>query len=382
MRLLRAEIVGLLGKSDPIKISFNEDLNITTGKNGAGKTTLIKLLWYVISGNVGTAIAEVQFQRVSITTDKYRVNITKVSDDTCKGDFTESGKTVSIEDFYDDESEELSDAREKFNRILAPHGRSLFFPTFRRIEGGFTIGSSERFSSPSLFNAPRARSELQDAVLSISRRLSELEHTFVTSISTFDVAELLLRRYTEMSEEASSLQRQMSQDVIERIKDFKNESYTARSDDTMDSAVGVIDNIRSMIENNDRIRDSIMAPLKAVQGVVAQLLEHSGIQIGRRINFGDAANAINSESLSAGEKQMLSFICYNAFSEDSIIFIDEPELSLHIDWQRMLFPTLLRQKKNNQFIIATHSPFIYSKYPDKEIMLSPSRGDSAENLAS
>lgn len=71
---------------------------------------------------------------------------------------------------------------------------------------------------------------------------------------------------------------------------------------------------------------------------------------------------------------MLSFLCYNAFSEETVVFIDEPELSLHVDWQRLLFPTLLKQGQKNQFFVATHSPFIYSKYPDKEFMLDDYRG--------
>ena len=85
--------------------------------------------------------------------------------------------------------------------------------------------------------------------------------------------------------------------------------------------------------------------------------------------------AIFSDKLSAGEKQMLSFLCYNFFFDNSVIFIDEPELSLHTDWQRLLFPTLLKQQKNNQFIIATHSPFIYSKYEDKEIIINHDKGN-------
>ena len=50
--------------------------------------------------------------------------------------------------------------------------------------------------------------------------------------------------------------------------------------------------------------------------------------------------------------------------------IDEPELSLHIDWQRALLPALLEQGTSNQLILATHSPFIYANYPEKEILLS------------
>ena len=52
-------------------------------------------------------------------------------------------------------------------------------------------------------------------------------------------------------------------------------------------------------------------------------------------------------------------------------------LSLHVDWQRQLFSILQNQRTSNQFIVATHSPFIYSKYPDKEILLSTDRGDDA-----
>ena len=92
--------------------------------------------------------------------------------------------------------------------------------------------------------------------------------------------------------------------------------------------------------------------------------------------IGDIGNAISSDKLSAGEKQMLSFICYNTFTKNHIIFIDEPELSLHPDWQRILLPTLLKQNNNNQFFMATHSPFIYSKYSDKEVVIEQDKGDN------
>ncbi len=61
--------------------------------------------------------------------------------------------------------------------------------------------------------------------------------------------------------------------------------------------------------------------------------------------------------------------------QQALIIIDEPELSLHVDWQRQLFAILIGQEASNQFVVATHSPFIYSKYPDKEIQLDAERGD-------
>ena len=72
------------------------------------------------------------------------------------------------------------------------------------------------------------------------------------------------------------------------------------------------------------------------------------------------------------------FCCYNAFNKNIPIFIDEPELSLHVDWQEILLPTLLQQATGNQFFVATHSPFIYTLYPDKEFMLGDTRGFQGE----
>ena len=108
--------------------------------------------------------------------------------------------------------------------------------------------------------------------------------------------------------------------------------------------------------------------------LVIKVLHYKGVKLDD-FTIGESDGAIDSRLLSAGEQQMLSFLCYNAFYEDSIIFIDEPELSLHVDWQRRLFPNLMKQQSSNQFIVATHSPCIYSKYPDKEIILSEEKGE-------
>ena len=96
------------------------------------------------------------------------------------------------------------------------------------------------------------------------------------------------------------------------------------------------------------------------------------------ITVGETKDAISSDKLSAGEKQILSFLCYNVFSKDTVVFIDEPELSLHVDWQGTLLSTLLEQATTNQFFVATHSPFIYTMYPDKEFMLDDTRGYKGE----
>lgn len=70
--------------------------------------------------------------------------------------------------------------------------------------------------------------------------------------------------------------------------------------------------------------------------------------------------------LSSGEKNILCLFLEIIFlgKSNSIFFIDEPETSLHIEWQSNLVNCLLEicNKYDNQIIIATHSPEIVGEY--------------------
>lgn len=46
-------------------LKFNKDLNILTGVNGCGKTTLLKLIWYLISGNLHRIYHEIPFKYIT-----------------------------------------------------------------------------------------------------------------------------------------------------------------------------------------------------------------------------------------------------------------------------------------------------------------------------
>ena len=53
--------------------------------------------------------------------------------------------------------------------------------------------------------------------------------------------------------------------------------------------------------------------------------------------------------------------------ENSIIMIDEPELSLHPKWQSMIVSVYQKIGKNNQIILATHSPHILGSVEKENI---------------
>ena len=69
---------------------------------------------------------------------------------------------------------------------------------------------------------------------------------------------------------------------------------------------------------------------------------------------------LNLKLLSSGEKQLL-IILMTVLLEDgdhTVLFMDEPEVSLHIEWQQRLLDTILRLNPNVQIILTTHSPAI------------------------
>ncbi|WP_282029820.1 AAA family ATPase [Paracoccus marcusii] len=80
---------------------------------------------------------------------------------------------------------------------------------------------------------------------------------------------------------------------------------------------------------------------------------------------------IKYSDLSSGEKQLLIFLSETALrSESSYIFIaDEPELSLHIEWQEKLVSVILELSPQAQVIFATHSPDIVGKYQKNVISM-------------
>lgn len=81
---------------------------------------------------------------------------------------------------------------------------------------------------------------------------------------------------------------------------------------------------------------------------------------------------ISLKSLSSGEKQLFILLTEALLQKESnyLFIADEPELSLHIKWQKKILPEMLSINPNAQIIVATHSPEVASNYPDKIINMA------------
>lgn len=80
----------------------------------------------------------------------------------------------------------------------------------------------------------------------------------------------------------------------------------------------------------------------------------------------------NINVMSSGERQLLTMLyAVNHMSDNSIVLIDEPEISLHIDWQENLLEKMMEQLEGRQIVVCTHSPAITANFTDYMIEVAP-----------
>lgn len=99
------------------------------------------------------------------------------------------------------------------------------------------------------------------------------------------------------------------------------------------------------------------------QDMIDDLFADTGKHIVRtenEIRFTQIGELLTPYQLSSGEKQML-VILLTVLVEDElpyVLFMDEPEVSLHIEWQKQLIDLIMELNPHVQIILTTHSPAV------------------------
>ncbi len=121
--------------------------------------------------------------------------------------------------------------------------------------------------------------------------------------------------------------------------------------------------IAELQQGNTEAAQLLSESKKRFQDLVDDLFEETGKKIVRtenEIRFSQIGETLVPYQLSSGEKQMLA-ILLTVLVEDQlpyILFMDEPEVSLHIEWQKRLIDLIVELNPNVQIILTTHSPAV------------------------
>jgi len=124
--------------------------------------------------------------------------------------------------------------------------------------------------------------------------------------------------------------------------------------------------------------EGLIKKLDLFTQIINERLTFKEIQISRQNGFDvidsdDKERKLKLSQLSSGEKQEIVLfydLIFNTKSE-LLLMIDEPEISLHISWQKKFMDDLLKVAEDNniQIVVATHSPQIINNHWDIQIDL-------------
>ena len=233
MKLKSVSIRGLNNKLD-CDFEFHNDINIVTGINGCGKTTFLKILWYAISGNIERIISEIRFESLNLNTTHYSLCLSRennIINWKYNANGIEQSERVNLDlDNY------LVSIRFLKSLIIDNKTASCFFPTFRRIEGGYSILNQtivpnrstnipipyiRTFSDQNnlLQKSENIATNIKDELDKLSSLLSIDKNRFVCSLSTNDLGDLLRSRHNEIVEKIDQ------ENIKLNIIDVKNESF-------------------------------------------------------------------------------------------------------------------------------------------------------------
>lgn len=180
------------------------------------------------------------------------------------------------------------------------------------------------------------------------------------NISTFD--QDLIPHYKEIQEQTPSLETTRTTLDLE-LFEIKQNYITYFNQIGSLAAEALFNNTA----NATALKDSVKIQLDKQNlffDIIDKLFAHSQKTINRRGSELYFTNNLNQKiklhQLSSGEKQLLIILLTALIRAEKpcILMMDEPELSLHVDWQETLIDNIRVLNENVQLIIATHSPFI------------------------
>jgi predicted ATP-dependent endonuclease of OLD family len=384
-RVIRFSISGLAGRSETLKRDLNSGVNIFWGMNGCGKTSMLKILHSALQ-NDASLLARIPFTQASVQIETRMGVVERRITNASKMELRTEEDTL----FTDDDWQEFQ-ARERLLRTA----NELRWTT-RRLKGESPIHPVKHsyLSTLRLSDMPRIRQQ----GLSPSEILDEAayDRIFARQIRAiwqdYYTRELVQIRQAQQRGLAaiatsvivrSGLKKQRKESSPEVDAEFAyhavQQFFEAQKFDLGVSYREFIENfqnsdlMREVVEEVVDVQRGIEAaqePTAALQDLVSDLFSgNKSLHFeGRNIKIKQGEIDIPLQGLSSGEKQVIRLLIECLAAGANPVLIDEPELSMHVDWQHRLVSCMRTLNPGAQLIIATHSPEIMAEAADKEIM--------------
>jgi predicted ATP-binding protein involved in virulence len=365
MRITKIHVTGLFGVFDhTIPLNGEDRITIIYGQNGYGKTYTLMLVFELLTGSADSYehIAEIPFGTIALTCDDDSILSVIRHDD-------EDGVVLDFEYCLPDGSvcEQFMWSQNAEEQLKEP-------PWLVELKLAVTVR---------LFNTEQLnRGEV---------RMDENGVPILTDYGT-DIQKFLQYRQTEYiklsrkldSDFSENMDHAEEQEIDIEALGGRLEVMRAKNDRLV--AAGVLeegeirmDVMSDMLEINPRVMavylddneqklavfDMFIERIELLQNIVNRRLNHKSMIIDSEAGFvftTSQGKKLTIDQLSSGEQRlvMLMFKLLFGVQPDTLVLIDEPELSFHIAWQQEFLLDLdsIINMVGFDAVVATHSPQI------------------------
>lgn len=305
MKIKNIKIERLYGKYN-FEWPLSEDVNILAGDNGAFKTTLLRIIAAMCEPDYIAEMYPVKSVTAEMTNDitvkyrSYQDSLLKLKKDAEKDEMLfELASKVSA-DLKNQDEKSLADHTLNASIIAIKKGHEkMNVSTFKK---------ERKYNHIATFDVPAK----MDKGSALDQQLEKLESEYAYYLS--------------------DLSKQLSDRIMKTGTIDKKDLQQIYAQNTLFMEI-----VNDAFANTNKTVDSTQSKLQFKIG--DELLE-------------------DNKKLSSGEKQFLIIFLTLLLQreEESILILDEPEISMHLDWQRDLLLNIRKMNPNSQIILATHSP--------------------------
>lgn len=305
------EIKGLWGIYD-FNWNLKSDVNILSGINGSGKSSILDCIASLVTiGNIPENLNE-NVKSIKITFDNGKFIYFEELEDTIRNIERKAKNNNTYKNI-------ISDIRKN---------EGLNYEKIKSIRLGFVSFDDLKIPLKDVHQLINF-----NIISTFDNVISNSEIKFDSEVKTELDRELFIlqKRYLDY-------QLNIGKRVYDEILKFKNK-------DELDSVKGIKKQHEAFIEIVDELFQSTNKKIDPNKNELTFLFNNRNISIYK---------------LSSGEKQILLILLTILLQDNkqSIIFMDEPEISLHFDWQKKIIEFARKLNPNSQLIIATHSPAV------------------------
>jgi len=384
-------VKGLVGREETIEYQLNRNVNILFGLNGSGKTSLLKILHSAMSGDA-RKIKNVPFSsaEVKVYSKKFDQIFTHKINKDIDGfiiDSKDDNYKFQDEFIITDHSKQLAENvigweiqpatvfREENEDIVAwrhrflPTSRIYNFPVRRRYVRETEENEDDTLTNEEIEN--RFAEYVNDLWFHYASEINQKVRMAQEEGLTNILKEILSGKQNEVK--ASEFEIDKAYKRVRSFLDRRNSLNILASKEVFEEKFESDYKLRSIVEDIDKVEkkiEEVTSLKKKFQDLINKLFTGNkkllledydiGIELQGRQNIG-------LQRLSSGEKHLVRLFLEAIIIESSSLLIDEPEMSMHIDWQRDLIENFRLLNPHSQLILATHSPEIMAKYSEDKI---------------